>query len=120
MLRNYVNGFLALDEELVCDTEPLGYFENLVVELVALVNIDTNPVLAYPQGFLEGENAAGVGGYAVRPFQPELFQLGQSEVAYRALAVGAAIQCPVMGQYEYGVLRHLQVELHNVSPHIDD
>ena len=74
-----------------------------------MVNIDANPVLAYPQCLFEREYAAGVNCHSVSPFQLELLQFFQCVVADRTFSVSASVQCQVVGQHEHGVLAHLDV-----------
>ena len=111
---------LALDQDLVGDSEFLGEGENQVVIFITLIHVHADAVLAALQRLAEGADVQGVGGNAVRALETELLELIQGVIAYKALSGGAAVDRPVVREHENAVLGELEVELHYVSAHPDD
>ena len=127
---DHVYGLLALDEYLVGDSESFADLEHLVVVLVALVHVHAYTVLAAAQGLLEGRHFHRIDGDVVGPVKREHLNLGISEIAYqRALVrlvpehlfeVGATEHVAVVGEYQDGVLGHLEIQFHHICAHTYD
>ena len=110
----------ALDENLVGHAKLFRNLKHEVVELISLVNVHADSVLAALQSLAQCRNSQRVSCHAMSPLQPHRLELRKRVVAHESSAGETAVDCGVMREHEHAVFRELEVKLHDVCSHADD